>query len=166
MRYVMRQKMWSLGGDFTVKDEAGTDRFYVAGKVLSLRHEMVFEDADRRPVATVRKRLLSFGNAYDIYHGEQLYAVVKEGWLPLVRYRFTVDVGDDGAGPGDLAIAGDFSSHEYTFEQDGQVVATVSKRWFSWTDTFGVDVADGADDVLVLACTVVVDLCTRKKDDD
>jgi len=165
MRYVMRQKLWSWGNDFTIKDDAGTDRFYVDGKVITLRQEMVFEDMDRRPLATVRKRLLSFGNVYDIYHGDQLFAVVRENWLPLVRYRFTVDVGDDGPGPGDLSITGDVWNHEYTFEEAGQAVAVVSKRWFSWTDTFGVDVADGADDVLVLACTAVVDLCTRKKDE-
>jgi uncharacterized protein YxjI len=165
MRYVMRQKLWSWGNDFTIKDDAGVDRFYVDGKVISLRQEMVFEDMDRRPLATVRKRLLSIGNVYDVYHGDQLFAVVKENWLPLVRYRFTVDVGNDGPGPGDLSITGDVWNHEYTFEEAGQTVAVVSKRWFSWTDTFGVDVADGADDVLVLACTAVVDLCTRKKDE-
>ena len=45
-------------------------------------------------------------------------------------------------------------------------VASVSKRFFSWTDTYGVDVAPGEDDVLILACTVVVDMATRKKNDD
>ena len=166
MRYVMRQKLWAWGNDFTIKDETGADRYRVDRKVLSLRGEMVFEDMAGRPLASVRKRLLSFGNVYDVYHGEQLFASVKEGWLPLIRYRFTVDVDDDGAGPGDLDITGDFTDHEYTFGRDGRTVATVSKRWFSWTDTFGVEVADDADAVLVLACTAVVDLCTRKKDDD
>ncbi len=164
MRYVMRQRLWSLGGDFTVKDEAGTDRFYVQGKVISLRGEMMFTDTQGRPLARVQQRLLSLGNAYDVYHGDQLFAAVKENWLPLVRYKFTVDVGDDGPGPGDLTITGDFWDHEYAFERDGRTVARVSKQWFSWTDTFGVETGPEADDVLVLACTVVVDLCTRKKD--
>jgi uncharacterized protein YxjI len=43
------------------------------------------------------------------------------------------------------------------------VVAAVSKRWFAWADTYGVDVADGEDDVLVLACSVVVDLSIAKE---
>jgi len=37
-------------------------------------------------------------------------------------------------------------------------VATVSKQWFSWTDTYGVEVADGEDAVLLLASTVVIDM--------
>ena len=29
MRYVMKQKLFCWGDDFTIKDEAGTDRFFV-----------------------------------------------------------------------------------------------------------------------------------------
>jgi uncharacterized protein YxjI len=34
---------------------------------------------------------------------------------------------------------------------------------FSWTDTYGIDVSPGEDDVLILACTVVVDMVTQKR---
>ena len=45
------------------------------------------------------------------------------------------------------------------------MVAEVSKRWFSWNDTYGVDVADGEDDVLILASSVVIDMiCHGDKD--
>jgi uncharacterized protein YxjI len=37
-------------------------------------------------------------------------------------------------------------------------VAEVSKRWFSWSDTYGVDIREGEDDVLSLASTVVIDM--------
>jgi uncharacterized protein YxjI len=33
----------------------------------------------------------------------------------------------------------------------------VSKQWFSWTDTYGIDIAAGEDDILLLASAVVVD---------
>jgi len=47
---------------------------------------------------------------------------------------------------------------EYTFTRADQVVAEVSKRWFSFTDTYGVDIQEGEDDVLILASTVVIDM--------
>ena len=31
----MKQKLWAFGDDFMIKDEAGTDRFYVDGKAIS-----------------------------------------------------------------------------------------------------------------------------------
>ena len=67
----------------------------------------------------------------------------------------------------DLEAQGSFMDMEYTFERGGRKVAEVSKRWFSWTDTYGVDIADGEDDVLILASTVVIDMiCHADKQDD
>ena len=43
-------------------------------------------------------------------------------------------------------------------------MARVSQQWFSWTDTYGVDVAEGEDDVLILSSAVVID--TICHDDD
>ena len=67
-------------------------------------------------------------------------------------------------GPDDLEARGSFTDHEYEFTRGGGAVAEVSKRWFSWTDTYGVDIARGQDDVLILASTVVIDLCCHGDD--
>ncbi len=56
----------------------------------------------------------------------------------------------------DLEAKGDF--HEYAFTRAGRSVATVSKQWFSWSDTYGVDIAEGEDEVLILASSVVIDM--------
>jgi uncharacterized protein YxjI len=162
MRYVMKQKLWAFGNDFTIKDAAGQDRFFVDGKAISLGDQLSFQDMQGNELAFIRQKLLSWGKTYEIHRGGQLFAVVKENWLPLTSYRFTVDVGAGGPGPGDLQIRGNIFAHEYQFDCDGRPVAAVSMQWFSWTDTYGVDVSDGEDDVLILACTVVVDMCTQK----
>jgi uncharacterized protein YxjI len=43
-------------------------------------------------------------------------------------------------------------------------VAQVSKTWFSIRDTYGVEIAAGEDDVLILASAVVIDMISH--DDD
>jgi uncharacterized protein YxjI len=85
---------------------------------------------------------------------DRVVAVVKKQLFTLFRCKFTVDV----PGPDDLEAAGDFLEHEYGFERQGREVARVSKRWFSWTDTYGVDISAGEDDVLILATAVVIDM--------
>jgi uncharacterized protein YxjI len=84
-----------------------------------------------------------------------LKAVVKKGLFDFFRASFSVDV----PGPDDLEAQGNFLEHEYRFTRHGETVGEVSKKWFSWTDTYGVEVAEGEDDVLILAATVVIDLC-------
>jgi uncharacterized protein YxjI len=83
-----------------------------------------------------------------------LQAIVKKAVFTLFQYRFSVDV----PGPDDLEATGDLFDHEYSFTRGGETVATVSKRWFSWTDSYGVDIAEDEDDILILAATVVIDM--------
>ena len=70
----------------------------------------------------------------------------------------------DVAGPDDLEAKGDFLDHEYVFRRGDHEVATVSKRWFSWADTYGIEIADSEDDVLILASAVVVDQACHRDD--
>ena len=163
MRYVMKQKLLSWGDDFVIKDEAGRDVFYVDGKAFSLGNQLSFQDMEGNELASIRQTLLAWGPTYEIYGRGELKAVVKKALFTFLHCRFSVDV----PGPDDLEAKGDFTDHEYAFERGGRTVAEVSKRWFSWTDTYGVDVAEGEDDILILASTVVIDMaCHEKKSRD
>jgi uncharacterized protein YxjI len=105
-------------------------------------------------LAFIRQRLLAWGPTYEIYRQGELQAVVKKVLFTLFQCRFSVDV----PGPDDLEATGDLFDHEYSFNRAKETVATVSKRWFSWTDSYGVDIAEGEDELLILAATVVVDM--------
>ncbi|KAA5542090.1 hypothetical protein FYK55_14875 [Roseiconus nitratireducens] len=155
MRYVMNQKFFSLGDDFTIKDDGGQDCYYVDGKVFSVGDKLAIQDMQGRELARVEQKVLSFGKVYHVYRGDQRVATVKKKLFTFFREVFDVE----DAAAGDLDATGDFIDHEYQFTRDGQPIATVSKRFFSLTDTYGVDIASGEDDVLILACAVVIDLC-------
>jgi uncharacterized protein YxjI len=73
--------------------------------------------------------------------------------------RYTIDV----PGPDDLEIQGDLLDHEFTVTRGGQTVATVSKRWFSMTATYGVDIVPGQNDLVILASVLAVDLAEDRE---
>ena len=70
-----------------------------------------------------------------------------------LRERYKVDLADGGQ----LDVQGNIVDHEYEIERDGDKVAEVSKKWFRFADTYGVQVDDGEDPVLMVAIAVVVD---------
>ena len=154
MRYVMKQKLFCRGDDFRIKNEAGNDVFFVDGKVFTLGNKLSFQDLNGNELAFIRQKLLSWGPTYEITRGDELLAVVKKQLFTFFRCAFTVDV----PGPDDLEAQGSFLDMEYSFTRGGRTVAEVSKRWFAWNDTYGVDIASGEDDVLILASTVVIDM--------
>ena len=154
MRYVMRQKLLSLADNFTIKNEQEQDVFLVKGKLFSFGDKLSFQDLAGNELVFIDQRLLNWSPTYELWKREDLLAVVKRELFSFIHHRFTVDV----PGPNDLEAEGDFLDHEYTITRGDSVVATVSKRWFSWADTYGIEVADGEDDVLILATAVVVDM--------
>jgi uncharacterized protein YxjI len=158
---VLKQKFFAMGDDFLIKDDAGRDVYFVDGRAFSIGDKLSFQDMGGNELAFIKQRVLSWGKTYEIARNGHVVAVVKKHLLGLFHHRFTVDV----PGPDDLEAEGDFTDHEYEFRRGSRTVATVSKRWFSWTDTYGVDIAPGEDDVLILASAVVVDMACHPDDD-
>ncbi len=157
MRYLIREKLLCLGDDFRILDDSGRDAFLVDGRAFTLfREKLSFRDPMGNELAFIRERLLALRKSYEIHRGGRLAAVVRKDLFNLFRCHFTVDV----PGPDDYDAQGSFLDHEYTFRRGGRVVARVSKQWFTVRDTYGVDIVEGEDDVLVLAGAVVIDqLC-------
>lgn len=162
MRYVMKQKLFSWGDDFTIQDADGRDVFLVDGQAFSLGAKLSFQDMSGRELAFIQQKLLSWGPTYEVYREGRLAAVVKKQLFTFFKCAFTIDV----PGPDDPVAEGDFLHHEYTLSRGSDVIAAVSKQWFSWTDTYGVEIASGEDDVLLLAATVVIDMACHSGDDD
>jgi uncharacterized protein YxjI len=161
MRYMMKQAFWSWGDDFTIKDENQNDAFLVDGRAFSWGDKLSFQSMDGTELAFITQRLMSFMPRYEIHRGGQKFAEVvkKFSWF---KNKFELDV----PGPNDYTITGSFWDHEYSFERQGRTVAQVSKRYWSWSDTYGIDIVDGEDDVAILATCVVIDLvCHDEKKD-
>jgi len=153
MRYLMRQKMFALADGFTIKDENDNDIYRVDGKVFAMGHKLSFNDMAGNELASISQKLLSWGPTYEIYQGGALTATVSKHFT-FLKAEFTITV----PGSDDLEAVGQFNAHAYTFTQAGRTVAEVSKRWFALTDTYGVDIAENEDDLLILAGTVVIDM--------
>ena len=158
---MLRKKLLSIGADFTIKDDAGQDRFFVDGKAFTLRDRMIFQDMQGNELVSIQKKLLSWGTTYEIYHGEALVATAKEAIFTLLGHRFSIhdEAGNPRHGADDLEARGNFTDHQYTFTRGGREVASVSEKWFTIADTYGVDVESGENDVLILACAVVIERC-------
>lgn len=154
-RYKIRQKLISIGDDFWIENAKGQKVFKVDGKVLRIRKTLVFEDANGKKLAQIKERLLTIKDTMVIEDadGKDL-AVVRKALIAPLRDRWTVNVKN---GP-DLAVQGNILDLEYTIRQGRRKVAEVSKKWFTITDTYGVEIAEGQSDILILAVAIAIDM--------
>jgi uncharacterized protein YxjI len=160
-RYKIRQKMLSIGDDFWIENQEGQRVFKVDGKALRLRKTLIFEDMNGNKLAKIQERLLTFKDtmAIEDADGNQM-AVIKKGLIAPLGDHWKVNV---RGGP-DLDVQGNILDLEYSIMQRRKKIAEVSKKWLSLTDTYGVEVDDGQNDILILAVAIAIDMMAH--DDD
>jgi uncharacterized protein YxjI len=157
--YQMRQKLVSIGDDFWIQNDRGERVFKVDGKALRMRSTLIFEDASGHELAKIQERMLRVRDTMEIEGPDGgTVASVKKAMIAPLRERWTVNV---RGGP-DLTVQGNIVDHEYSIGEGRDHVAEVSKRWFRVADTYGVEVAPGQDDALMLAVTTAIDMMAHE----
>lgn len=152
-RYQLRRQMFSIGEDFWISNDRGEPIYKVDGKVLKIRETFVLEDRDGAELATIKAKLIALQPTMNIERGGQVLATVRKALFTLFRQHFSIEA---QGGPV-MRAQGDILNHEYEIESNGQVVATISKRWFTIRETYGIAIAPGQDEVLLLAAAVCID---------
>ena len=115
-------------------------------------------------LVTIEAKLVAIRRTMNIERDGQVYATVKKALFTILHQRFTIEVQGGQA----FEAGGDITNHEYEVraESDGQTVATISKRWFTLRDTYGVAIAPGQDHVLLLAAAVCIDEMSERDHED
>ena len=152
-RYQMREKLLAIGDDFWIENEHGEHAFKVNGKVLRARETFILESPSGEELYKIQKKAMHVHDTMKVEREGKDVATIKKALITPFRDRFSVEL-DDGT---ELSAKGNVVDHECEIERDGETVAEISKRWFRVRDTYGIEVAPGQDDPLILAVTVCID---------
>jgi uncharacterized protein YxjI len=145
MRYIVASK-WSLLPQFTVTDQAGAPVFEVRHGP-GLRRQLSIRDQAGREVAGIRKR--GMGGRYEILAGGAVAGEVRHQGVFGQHYQ-----ADSSAGP--ITAEGSFTGRHFALSRLGQPVATVVRER-ALREKLTVDIADGEDQVYVLAVVLAID---------
>lgn len=149
MKLYIKQKVFSWGAKFTVKDEAGNDRYFVEGEVFSFGRKLHMKDPDGKEVAFIQQKVFSFLPRYFVFvNGEEVAEIVKE--FSFLRPKYSIE----GLG---WEINGDFWSHNYMITKNGNPIVTIQKEWMTWGDSYELDIADPDDETVALAVVLTID---------
>ncbi len=153
-KYQMREKMVSIGDDFWIENEQGQKVFKVDGKALRVRNTLNFDDAHGNTLYKIQEKMVRVKDSMEVEDAQgKRVAMIKKAIISPVRDRFSVSI---KGGP-DLDVQGNILDHEYKIGEGRDTVAEVSRKWFRVRDTYGVEVEQGQDDLLILAVTVCID---------
>jgi uncharacterized protein YxjI len=153
-RYQMREKLFAIGDDYWVETEGGERVFKVDGKALRARETFILKSPSGDELFKIQKKVLHIRDTMEIEHDGDTVATIKKALITPLRDRYSIELASGG---GELGAKGNIVDHEYEIERDGDKIAEISKRWFRVRETYGIEVAPGQDDALIVAAVVCID---------
>ena len=149
MKLYIKEKVFTWGDKFTVMDEYGQPKYFIEGEVFSWGKKLHVYDRYEREVAFIKQELFTFMPEYAVYtEGREIARVRKE--FSFFRPRYSID----GLG---WQIEGSFWEHEFRITQGNRTIVTISKEWMTWGDSYELDIANPADEILALAVVLTID---------
>lgn len=157
MRLYIREKVFSWGDKFSVKDESGRDRYTVEGEVFTWGKKLHVYDMCGNEVAYIAEKLFTWMPRYRVWIGGREIAEIRREFT-FFYPKFRID---------GLAweIDGSFWEHNYEITQNGVPIVSIRKEWMTWGDSYELDIRDPANELLALAVVVTID-CVAEQNSD
>lgn len=145
----IKQKVFSLSGKFTVKDQQERDVYFVEGSFLQIPKTFSIMNTARDEVALITKKVFSFLPKFFVeVNGREVLTIKKE--ISFLKARYTIDA----AG---IEVQGNWWDMNFQVYQHGEVVGKVSKEWFTWGDSYKVQVMKEEMETIMIALVVAID---------
>ena len=151
MKLVLKEKVFALKERFNVTDEQEQPLYSVEGKFFSWGHQFDIEDASGAHMAHIKQKVFALLPRYFITC-DGMEEMELKGHLNIIHPHYTLETPD-----GDWEVRGDFLQHEYTIRKGEEEIATVTKKWFTWGDTYLLDVAEDKNVVPALSVMIALD---------
>ena len=149
LKLYIKEKVFTWGDKFTVKDEFGKDKYIVEGEILTLGKKLHVYDMTGAEVAFIKQELFRFLPVYSVFCGNRQVAEIKKEFSFLFP-RYSIE----GLG---WDIEGRFMAHDYEITKNGRPIVSISKEWMTWGDSYELNISDPADEIVALAVVLTID---------
>lgn len=159
MIVIVRNKVFSLAGSSTVKDEAGNDVFRVKGKLrlFSPTRKKKIYDMNKNLLYVVRNKWFNwFLHRAFIFDGHKNKICTLKNQIRVKGKKFIVENSED-----EISIDGNFMNWNLEVMKNGERIATI-KREFDVFDRFRVEASEG-DMPFVVALVIAMDNINDKR---
>ena len=155
MKCIIKNKMVSLSGSSTVKDEEGNDIFFVEGKVLSATRVKTISGPDHTALFKIRNKAISmFSPKVFILDTEDkiLMTLKKKGFFGA---KFDLIPSDESKDK--YAIKGNFLARKFDILKNGESVANVKKNFNVLTDSYTLETPDDENAAFFVTIVIALD---------
>ena len=155
MKLLFKQRFFSWLDSYDIYYEDGSVAYTVKGQ-LSWGHCLKIFDPYGQEAGTVKEVVLTFLPKFELYVGGQYIGCISKEFS-FFKPRYNIECNG-------WHVEGDWLEWDYrVLGPMGDLVATVSKEVWNWTDTYTIDVAAPDDGLYALMLVLAIDAekCSR-----
>ncbi|WP_040213700.1 LURP-one-related/scramblase family protein [Clostridium polynesiense] len=161
MRFYIKEKLFSLGDSFVIWNQQDEEAFYVKGQVFSFGNKLRLYDKYNNELIYIEQKVFSLMPEYNIYAGNNLLANIRKK-VRLFSHSFNIE-----SLYGSFNIEGDYTAHDFSvIKNSSKNAASLSKKWFSFGDTYEIYIADDENIPFMLALVIVIDQAIHDKNNN
>ena len=156
MKLIFKQRFFSWFDSYDIYDEAGNTVFTVKGK-FAFGKTLKIYDALGQEIGTIKQRLFSFLPRFDLYQGDTCFGCITKEFS-FFKPKFHIDCNG-------WNVQGSFWEWDYQItDAMGADVATITKEYFNFTDTYVINVAYTENALPALMLAIAIDCEKAQRD--
>lgn len=149
MKLLFKQRFFSWLDSYDIYDEQENVVFQVKGE-LSWGHKLQIYDCNGMHIGTVKEEVLTFLPRFKLFIHDQYVGEIKKEFT-FFRPSFIVDCNN-------WQVEGNMFEWDYQiFNEDDNLIATINKQLFNFTDTYMLDIVDPNNAIYVLMIALAID---------
>lgn len=148
MKLYIKQKVFTIAEKFEVKNEFGETVFYCEGSFFRIPKKFTIYDKNHEIVGEVEKVMLTLMPRYVIRDSRREVTLRKQ-----FTFLFSTYILDNI----DWKLEGNFTAHKYRLLYGNTIIMSIDKHWFTWGDSYELDIRDEDDAILALGIVLAID---------
>lgn len=155
MKLLIKQRVFSWSDSYDIYDENGNKKYFVKAEVLSLGHRLHVYDNNQKEIGVIKERVLTFLPTFEIEIGGVERGTIQKKFS-FFHPKYEVDMNG-------WRVEGNFLGWDYDVYLECCPIIHISKEIWNWGDTYVIDIADPADELMGLFLVIAIDAanCTN-----
>lgn len=155
MQLLIKQRVFSWLDSYNIYDEMQQKKYYVKSEVFTLGHRMHLYDLNGRELGRIKQELFTLTPRFEIEAKNGIHGEIKK---KFTLFKPAYEINYNG-----YKVEGNFLGWNYDVLRDGENVMHIKKEYFSWGDTYVIDIKYPQDEILGLLLVLSIDAANCDK---
>lgn len=154
MKLLIKQRVFSWSDTYDIYDEEENPKYFVQAEVFSWGHQLHVYDRFDNEIGVIHQKVFSFLPEFSIeIQGEIVGTIYKN--FTFFKNNYEVDFKG-------WKVEGNYTGWNYDVYDGDELILNISKKLFTWGDTYVLDFMDEKDEIDGLLLVIAIDAANCK----